>query len=71
MSEDIVDDEILTAMMLLEMGLDGLHPEYGTLDDYVCAAHSFLQVARGGNHPCEKAASMAALIINDSNNFKS
>ena len=62
-----VDGNICTAMMLLEMAGDGSHPEYGTIHDYTAAAHSFLQVARGGEHSCPNAEKMVTSILDDAN----
>ena len=66
MIEDKVSDgNICTAMMLLEMGMDGLNPEHGSMTDYAEAAHSYLQVARGGSHSCLNAEKMVHSIMND------
>lgn len=66
MIEDKVSDgNICTAMMLLEMGMDGLNPEHGSMTDYAEAAHSYLQVARGGSHSCPNAEKMVHSIMND------
>lgn len=50
------------AMMLLEMGWQGLNPEYGTAEDYALAAHSLLQVASGGDPSWDGAEVMLTKI---------
>lgn len=61
-----MDDEskhyVRTAMMLLEMGMDGMNPEHGTLEDYAVAAHSYLQMAHCGKHSWAGATGMVGRI---------
>jgi len=61
-----INVNIITAMMLLEIGLDGIGPDFCTLQDCATAAHSFLQVENGGRHSWDGAADMAARIMADS-----
>lgn len=65
--DNVSDGNICTAMMLLEMGMDGLNPEHGSMTDYAEAAHSYLQVARGGSHSCLSAEKMVTSILDDAN----
>lgn len=60
---------IITAMMLLEMAAareDGPLYEQWTVDEYLLAAHSVLQVARGGPHSYDGTGEMLAKIAADS-----
>jgi hypothetical protein len=59
---------IITAMMLLEMAAareDGPLYEQWTVDEYILAAHSVLQVARGGPHSYDGTGEMLAKIEAD------
>jgi hypothetical protein len=62
MSTKSDDPNLLTALLLLQMGLDGGNPEFGTLEDYAAAAHSFVHVHCTGNHSWDKAPAMLARI---------
>lgn len=64
------DMAIITAMMLLEIGAEGeFNPEYqkyGGVHKLANAAHSFLQISRGGMHSCDYAEELLAQIQTDS-----
>jgi hypothetical protein len=55
----------LEVMMLLEMGWQGLNPEYGSAEDYALAAHSLLQASSGAPVSWEGAETMLARIKAD------
>ena len=38
----MIDDRLAQAMMLLEIGMDELNPEYGDQQDYMMFAYSYI-----------------------------
>lgn len=55
-------DNQITALMLLEMGLDGLNPEFGSMTEYAMAAHSFIQAEGSGGHSWDGAVAFVERI---------
>lgn len=58
-----MNNYLISAMMLLEMGIDGLNPEYGTLEDYAAAAHDLIQAHPDGKVPFEVEQLVARIMM--------